>query len=142
MLGILYFEKEVFEEAIRFFERALELDPLDTEVRVGLAIAHRAEGRTPAAVAELRSAIQTEGQSYDLLILLANLLMEQEKYDEAAEAAARAIEIDPRRLDAHYLLGLAYQQMGEDEKAREEFEKVERNAVVDTVEPGRDSISR
>lgn len=133
MLGIFYFEKDVFSEAIRFLERVLALNPLDTEVRVGLAIAYQAEGRASDAVAEIERALETQGDSYDLLILLANLLMEQERHGEAAEVCTRAIDIDEDRLDAHYLLGLAWEALGDQEKAQEEFEKVKTQAAADSI---------
>ncbi len=43
------------------------------------------------------------------------------KYDLAAEAFQTALRIDPTFIDAHYSLGYAYEQMGETQKAENEY---------------------
>jgi predicted Zn-dependent protease len=52
-------------------------------------------------------------------------LMQMKRNTEALTALKRAVELDPTQPDAHFRLGRLYQSMGEKEKARVEFAKVQ-----------------
>jgi Tfp pilus assembly protein PilF len=52
-------------------------------------------------------------------------LMQLKKYPEALTALQRAVEMDGTQPDAHFRLGRLYQVMGENEKAKVEFAKVQ-----------------
>ena len=52
-------------------------------------------------------------------------LMELKRYPEAQAALERAVELDPTQPDAHFRLGRLYQSMGNSEKAKVEFAKVQ-----------------
>ena len=45
------------------------------------------------------------------------------QYDQAIEWARRAVAVNPNDPSAHYVLGLAYAFLGQDDKALEEFDK-------------------
>jgi Tfp pilus assembly protein PilF len=51
--------------------------------------------------------------------------MELKRYPEAQTALERAVELDPTQPDAHFRLGRLYQSMGNSEKAKVEFAKVQ-----------------
>ena len=54
---------------------------------------------------------------------LGNLMMEQQKYDEAIKAFENAVKLDPTFYDAWNHLAICYQNTGQDSKAIEAFKK-------------------
>ena len=120
-LGVLYFERQACRDAIRYFDRVLRLSPMDEETRIGLASCLHLAGDTDRAVLELKTLMNSHGEDYDLLLLVSNFRLEQGDLDEALEMAIRAAALQPSRPDAHYLLGLAYQRLGLEDEALEEF---------------------
>lgn len=63
-----------------------------------------------------------------LYVQMGRFKLRQEKPEEAVELAKKALEIDPEFESAHYVMGTAYQALGEDEDAARELE-----LGVDTV---------
>ena len=51
--------------------------------------------------------------------------MELKRNPEALTALQRAVALDPSQPDAHFRLGRLYQAMGQNEKAAQEFAKVQ-----------------
>lgn len=125
-LGILYFENQVCAEAVRYFERVLTLVPMDQEVRIALATCLHSLGKTDRAVLELKTLMNHAGEDYDLLLLIADFRLEQDRLDDALQSALRALALDSKRPDAHYLLGLTYRRMGLEDQAVHEFELLDK----------------
>jgi tetratricopeptide (TPR) repeat protein len=125
-LGVLYFENQVCDEAVRYFQRVLALSPSDVEVRVGLASCLHALGRSDEAVRQLEDAMNDSPRDYDLLLLAANIRLEQNHLDEALDAARHAAALDSLRPDAFYLAGLALRRLGRADEAMAAFDRVER----------------
>ena len=120
----------MFSVAAQYFERTLELDPTDADVRTGLAVCYRSMGEINRAVDELEEGLRLWGERYEILLLLANILLEEGFLDRAIEYAERAVEAAPERADPHYILGMAYKKKGMVEVSKSEFELLEelRNA--------------
>lgn len=121
-LAVLYFENQICDEAIRYFEQILLMAPLDREIRIGLASCLHQLGETDRAVLELKTLMNHLGEDYDLLLIVADFRLEQGRLDEALDMATRALALDARRPDAHYLLGLTYRKLGLEDQALREFQ--------------------
>ena len=52
---------------------------------------------------------------------LGKLYSEQREYSEAVPEYNRAVQLDPKLIEAHYLLGQAYVHLGKKELAEKEF---------------------
>jgi tetratricopeptide (TPR) repeat protein len=78
-----------------------------------------------SAVVELETIITLDDKNYDVLLLLTNILHEMGDYEEAAHYAKQAVRAAPERPDAHYLLGLSFQELGREKEAAEAFRKLE-----------------
>lgn len=124
-LAVLYFENQICDEAIRYFEQLLLVAPLDREIRIGLASCLHQLGETDRAVLELKTLMNHLGEDYDLLLIVADFRLEQGRLDEALEMATRALTLDARRPDAHYLLGLTYRKLGLEDQALREFQTLD-----------------
>ncbi len=97
-----------------------------SHLRISIAAVYlRRVGRLDEAVDAYRTAIDLgiDGAA-DAWSNLGVVLGELERHDEARAAFARALEIDPHWIAAHYNLGLLHEEFGEREAALECFERV------------------
>jgi choline-sulfatase len=109
------------KEAIAAFGKAIEVDPLKPEPHLALARIFALE-RQPSLArqhAELGSQ-RDPGQGYEIL---AELMMDAGRSDEAAADARRSLEVDPSRYMSHYLLGVIAQQHARCDEAIGHFER-------------------
>lgn len=59
-LGNLYFDTDQFDSAIQFYARALELAPMNADVRTDMGIMYRRKGDPDRAIAEFKKAAQDD----------------------------------------------------------------------------------
>ena len=142
-----------FEEAAKEAEKAIELNPNDSEayyvlwtltgadvnsiniqkaleLNPNLSIAHNdlgyiyyTKGKYERATEHLRRAIEINPDLIQAHTNLGLTLAAQKKFDEAAEEYRKAIEINSDYLLAHYNLGVALGSQGKFDEAISEFEK-------------------
>jgi tetratricopeptide (TPR) repeat protein len=85
------------------------------------------DGRSPPEIeADLRAAVRVDRRFVLAYCFLAEDLVWQGKNDESAEVGRQAVQAQPDSEQAHYALGYAYQAMGLDGIAREEFSEANR----------------
>lgn len=105
------------KEAEEAFRGMLQIDPEYTPALLRLALVFSAAGRHEEAASNLRRVIEREAGNYLAYQLLAEALYGQQKYEEAAAAAERALKLSPRFPDAHYQAGLARAALGQRDAA-------------------------
>lgn len=69
----------------------------------------------------LTKAVTLDAKCSDGFLQLGNLKSSEKDYRAAVEFYAKAINADPQSSEAHYRLGVAYDRLGEREKAKDEF---------------------
>ncbi len=106
--------------AVPAFERALELRPGNVPSLLRLGGIALADGRVDDAEARYREAVN-EGAGAAALYGLGRVAMERGDYHAAAQHFAEVLAAQPRATSVHYLLGLAYRQLGDLDRAREEL---------------------
>src|SRR5208283_5452504 len=88
-------------------------------------MAHGAElankGQLAPAEQEYRAALQIDPQNADLYVSLAFILIQEQRWDDAAEAERSAIRLDPNNDFAHNNLGVALGTKGYMDPAITEF---------------------
>lgn len=108
--------------------RYAELNPNDALANYFYAMdLWRQEG--PALDAETRKRVETllakavtiDAKCSDGFLQLGNLKSSEKDYPAAIGFYTKAIGVDPQSSEAHYRLGVAYDRMGEREKAKQEF---------------------
>jgi len=108
------------KEAIAAFGKAIEVDPLKPEPHLALARIYALERQPSLARQHAELGIQRDpGQAYEVL---AELMMDAGRFDEAAANARRSLEVDPSRYMSRYLLGVVAQQRGRCDEAIGHFE--------------------
>ncbi len=112
------------EQAIRYGERALELEPGNAQLRMFLATLHRFRKDPASAEAVLRD---VEGNPIDAeaALLLYNIQLEAGELDAALATAQWLMAREPDELRARFALAQAEHRLGN----REEAERVLREAL-------------
>ncbi len=139
-LGTIYVQKKDYDQAIKYFYDALQINPVDADAwyRLGdvqsqigafeqaIQSYHKSIRLVPNFVEAFRSMADTYhvlgqkgGEQYALgMIHLAGL-----SYDDAVKALRESVRIDPQRGEAYEGLGLALESLGQKDEARTSYQK-------------------
>ena len=126
-LGRTKYNENRFTEAISAFQQCLKLDPKNVKAEDNLGLSFTGLGRNEEAAAAYKQAIAWQAQSLmknpGPYIDLANLLIDENRPQDAVGFLLEAIAIAPRESRAHELLGKAYTRIDDFPKAQTELEK-------------------
>jgi Flp pilus assembly protein TadD len=126
-LGRTKYNENRFEEAVRAFQQALKLAPQNVKAEDNLGLAYAGLNRVSDAVAAYHSAIEWQKDAPTKnpgpFIDLADLLLDQNRSEEAIPYLREAIQIAPQDSKAHELLGKAHARLNEFPQAQAELEK-------------------
>lgn len=94
-LGLALYQQQEFEEAKKAYQKAVVLDDTRPQRFASLASVYRSLNDLQNAIIALNKGIELDQENIDFLILLADLLIEQEEFDQAQKALANVLELDP-----------------------------------------------
>ncbi len=126
-LGRTKYNENRFAEAVDAFQRCLKLDPRNLRAEDNLGLSYAGLGRKEEAAAAYQQAI--DWQSGAVLknpgpyIDLGDLLLDENRNEEAVFYLLQAIGVAPRESRAHELLGKAYARLEQLPRAQSELEK-------------------
>lgn len=118
-LGVFFFRKKLFDDAIAAFQRALQLDPKMTVARRNLEVAYRETGFYERRVAELRRKLEADPDDADARWELGRHFAAMGDVDTAAAEFATLIAKRPENV-------AAMMQLAAVEKARGNYEAATR----------------
>jgi len=126
LLGRTKYNENRFAEAVEAFQHCLKLDPRNLKAEDNLGLAYAGLGRREEAAAayqqaidwQSRAAVKNPGPYIDF----GDLLLDENRNEEAVSYLLQAVEIAPRESRAHELLGKAYTRMEQLSKAQTELE--------------------
>lgn len=115
--GVQAYKGAKFDTAIRYFERAVELDPNLTNARLYLAVAHRSrfvpgidspENNREAelAIENFNDVLNKDQKDVSALKNLASLYFDMKKFDMAKEYHRKVLAVDPNDPEEHYSIGV------------------------------------
>jgi tetratricopeptide (TPR) repeat protein len=108
-LGRTKYNENRFEEAIKAFQRSLELRPRSAAAGDGLGLSYSGLNRTAEAITSLQNAITWQEnaavKSPEPFVDLGDLLNQQGRFEEALPVLQQAVAIAPRNIRAHEILG-------------------------------------
>lgn len=122
-LGVLYYERGLFPEAVAAFARALELDPRMTVAQENLELVQDETGFYDRRVAELRERLRREPHDADARLELGRAYATLSQFDDAVEEFTALHEMAPRESTPLVQLGLAEQARGRQNEATAAFEE-------------------
>jgi tetratricopeptide (TPR) repeat protein len=123
-VGILEYKAHNWAQAEKYLRGVLAISPASVDALYYVGMIELNNGRVDDALrefTELRSRISTDARIfYGLGLVYAKKTDTQ----RAIEAFAKAIEIDPKCLDAHWELGKIYESVGYKDMAYKEFKAI------------------
>jgi Tfp pilus assembly protein PilF len=123
-LGVVQMKLGEKDQGVASFQKALALHPDYSEALVNLARVRIQEKNTAVAEKLLARAIESDPNSADALVLLANLQFEQGRYDEAAATAIKVHQVksgDEGYAVAHYIAAKSFALRQDDSQALAEY---------------------
>jgi len=124
LIGDLFRRHGNSVEAVRFWEKALQVNPRRFNVYYAIGLVAFEKEQYEKAVTAWRKALEINPDIRGLRSNLARAFLGSGKYTEAVEELEKEIKNSPRSIFGHYLLGRAYFQLKEYDKAKEHYEKV------------------
>ncbi|MDX9741344.1 MAG: tetratricopeptide repeat protein [Gammaproteobacteria bacterium] len=132
LMGPLYPAWTSADERTDVLERAVEADREDASLRLRLAEAYSAAGRTDEAIGQYRIVIEIAGEdssmgreaSRSMRYLIATRHAERQELDQAVEIFAQLAREYPDNALIHYSVGVAQMLRGESDEASAAFERV------------------
>lgn len=126
-IGTLFKELDSANNAMEFYDRAIQTDSSFSWPHVNLGILLKEDGRTTEAKAAYRRAIALDPEETAAHNNLALLLEKEGRTAEAEAAYRRALALDPEHSMAHLNLGTLLEKEGRTEEAAEHFAKGKAN---------------
>jgi len=115
-----------FDAAIAAYKKAVDISPENADARVALADLYARRGRYSEALAEYSNVLASHSDSALPYYRIADANLQMGNFSEAAAAAARALQIDPKLRKARYVNGVALVRMGRTEQGQKELEEYRR----------------
>jgi len=112
-----------WDNAVREFRRALELNPNDGNTHQWLGLTLSWMGQPDDAIAELKRAVELDPLNLKYNSNLAQTYRNARRYDLAVQQHQRTLEIDPNFASAHGDLCWTYRSMGKYELWLQEWKK-------------------
>src|SRR6266481_44894 len=126
LLGRTKYNENRFAEAVEAFQHCLKLDPRNLKAEDNLGLAYAGLGRREEAAAAYQQAIDWQSRAAlknpGPYIDFGDLLLDENRNEEAVSYLLQAVEIAPREARAHELLGKAYTRMDQLSRAQTELE--------------------
>ena len=108
-LGLKAFNSNNFENAVNYFEKAIQADSQQSHYWLALGLVSQVQGRLDEAAANFRQALKCSPDFPQAWNNLGNVLNLQGKIDEATVAFLEAVRLKPGYVLAYNNLGSAYQ---------------------------------
>lgn len=125
-MGILRLSEKKPQEAINYFETALQSDPSSFRHQSFLAAAYEESGNLDLAISEYNKALQLEPKYSYANIRLGNIYQKRQEYDKAIEEFNKALLVDSGSFDAHFNLAGTYMHKKDYQKALIEYETADK----------------
>jgi len=126
-LGLVLLNREQVDEALKHFQKALEINPNYVEAHSNLGLALFQKGQVQEAVAQYQKALEINPNSFVGHANLGNAFFKKGQLDEAVAEYEKASEIDPNYFVVHYNLGLAFFRKGQLNEAIAQFQETLRS---------------
>lgn len=122
-LGMIHRGTGRHEEAVRYYNRVLSSDPLNSEAYSGLAQVYEQAGDIRDAEAAYRRAIRLQPDLWIGYNLLGGLYLRHGRYEEAQHQFERVIELSPENYRGYTNMGNVYYYTSQPELARQMYER-------------------
>jgi superkiller protein 3 len=105
-LGLLFLNKNLFDDAVAQFRAAIELDEEFAEAHKNLGLALVMKMDYPAAEESLQRSVKLAPKYADLYNHLGFAQLEQKKYEEAVQSFSTGLALNPGYYEAHFNMAI------------------------------------
>ena len=130
-IGDIYFDREDFAEAIKYYELGIEISLDNTEGYYNLGIAYRKQGNYSEAIRSYERALELRPNDGQLLFNLGVAHTHNGNIANAIKSYERAIELRPDEVGFVYSLGVTYYFHGDTTKAIQLIQDAARSGLID-----------
>lgn len=123
-MGKLLYDMGMNTNAVRAFERAVQIMPKDPQSHYLLGFMYMMVGRENWTLAAWRKAVELSPNSHSLRFDLGYMYIRRGRYDLAAKEFAQVLEHSPDDVETNFMLGLCYRELVEPARSIPLFEKV------------------
>jgi len=126
------------EKAREYLEKVIKADPKKLEAKTKIGMTYFSSN-PPKGVAILREVLAEDPKNELVLFNLGMLAIQSGQYDRAVERLNELIAVNPKHIQGQLLLGVAFMNKGDKDKARVQFEKVKQLDKDPSVQATADS---
>ena len=127
-LGMIYFDDHEYQRAIEVLQRGLQLNPNMPGASAMLGMSYFQLGNNEKAQPLLETALRANPKDDQVEMVLVHILINAQKFPEAASRLNDFLAHNPKSQEAWYLLGKTYLQMSED--ALKKINEIDPDSVV------------
>ncbi|MDQ7788311.1 MAG: tetratricopeptide repeat protein [Thermodesulfovibrionales bacterium] len=117
----LYNEKREMEKAIEYYQKALNIDPVNMETILDLSSAYEKTDKRKQATEQINEAVALFPQNAEILLRAAEIHVGAALFDQARQYLAQIKELEPANVKARKLLGEVYIREGRKDLAWVEY---------------------
>jgi tetratricopeptide (TPR) repeat protein len=119
--GCSYHELEMYSEAVKYYRKAIKLNPDYTEAFINLGVTYYQLGKYSKAIDAYEKALRLNPRSPSLYNKLGSAYIIHGSYTKALDSFKKATDIEPDNPVSHYNLGVAYYLNGDRNAAFKEY---------------------
>ncbi len=124
-LGLTCVQQRDFDKAILYFNKAIELDPVNPVVYSNRGAAYSAKGKHDQAIADWTRALEVDPKYGSAYYNRGRTFCVMKQYDKAIPDLDKALEIDPTHARAYYERGIAHYEKSQYDLALSDFNKAQ-----------------
>lgn len=135
-LGLVFLQKNLYDEAKKEFERAIELDPDFIESYKNIGLVHYETGELELAEDILRKGIERHDEYPDIHNALGRVYSKKIEYKSALTEFEKALELNKNYVEVHYNIVLALLRSIVSNETEEELPDLEnrKNLALDHLQ--------
>jgi len=122
-LGTSYLDFGDIDQAIYYFNKAIQIDPNFAQAYYNRGTFYDNQGNSSQAISDFTKAIEINPRSANVYYNRGVLYYKQGNSSQAISDFTKAIEINPRSANAYYNRGIAYSERGNFEQAISDYTK-------------------
>ena len=120
-MGLSYRHLGRFDEARKYFEEGLKLDPHNVSCLFNLGYIEERQGNVAAAEAKFQQALKANSDFPEALLELANLRIEKKQLAEAAELLRRYVKVSRDPAPGYYKLAMVERSLHQTQAAQRDL---------------------
>jgi len=116
-------EKGNYEQAIRYFTEAIDLNPKDAESYYSRGTAYSHKGQYDQAISDYTKVLEINPRDAKAYFKRGIAYYKKSQYDQVISDFSKALEINPMDAEAYYNRGITYCRKGQQDQAISDFKK-------------------